>query len=147
MTDLINHPPHYTQHPSGIESIKIAQMGGFNLGNAIKYLYRHEHKGDPISDLKKARFYLQRLTELDAIQIELINSHDTQGAINQIQEVLKHEPANTPLHHALRLLQTIIFSAGSPSIQIHGPKAVQAINQKLTDLEPETHTPKIYEEQ
>lgn len=147
MTDNINRPAHYTHHPSGVESIQIAQMGGFNLGNAIKYLYRHEHKGDPITDLKKARFYLQRLTNLDAAQIELINAHNPQKAIDLIQEVLNHEPARTPLRHTLRLLQDIIFSADSPNIKTHGPNAIRAINQKLTELETTTRTPLIYEEQ
>jgi hypothetical protein len=57
--DLVNHPPHYTNHPSGIEAIQVTRHMNFNLGNAIKYIWRAGQKGDPIQDLQKAIFYLQ----------------------------------------------------------------------------------------
>lgn len=60
MTDLINHPPHYKSHPSGIEVIQITEHMGFCLGNAIKYILRCDHKGTPIDDLRKARWYIDR---------------------------------------------------------------------------------------
>lgn len=59
-TDMVNHPPHYTSHPSGVECIDIVEHMNFNLGNAIKYIWRAGQKGDRIEDLKKARFYLDR---------------------------------------------------------------------------------------
>src|SRR5262245_42630561 len=36
--DPVNHPSHYTSHPSGIECIDITRHHNFNIGNAIKYL-------------------------------------------------------------------------------------------------------------
>ncbi len=57
--DLVNHPPHYTAHPSGIECIQITEHMGFNLGNAFKYIWRADLKGG-IEDLKKAKWYLDR---------------------------------------------------------------------------------------
>ena len=60
MPDLINHPPHYTGHPSGVECIDIVEHYNFNVGNAIKYLGRHEEKGAPIDDLRKAQWYVAR---------------------------------------------------------------------------------------
>lgn len=39
MTDNVNHPKHYNTHPSGIECIDITRHMGFNLGNAMKYIY------------------------------------------------------------------------------------------------------------
>jgi len=60
MADNVNHPPHYTAHPSGVECIEIAEHYGFCIGNAIKYLWRAGLKGDDIEDLKKARWYLDR---------------------------------------------------------------------------------------
>lgn len=57
--DLVNHPPHYTNHPSGIEAIQVTRHMNFNLGNAIKYIWRAGQKGDTIQDLQKAIFYLQ----------------------------------------------------------------------------------------
>lgn len=58
--DLINHPPHYTSHPSGVECIEIVQHMNFCLGNAIKYIWRAGLKGDEVEDLKKARWYIER---------------------------------------------------------------------------------------
>lgn len=58
--DIIDHPPHYTAHPSGIECIQITEHMGFNLGNAIKYLWRADLKGAAIDDLKKAQWYIAR---------------------------------------------------------------------------------------
>jgi hypothetical protein len=63
MADLINHPPHYGAHPSGIECITITEHYNFNVGNAIKYLWRHNDKGDPIEDLSKAAWYINREIE------------------------------------------------------------------------------------
>lgn len=60
MSDLVNHPPHYTGHPSGVECIQITEHMGFNLGNAIKYIWRADLKNDAVEDLKKARWYLDR---------------------------------------------------------------------------------------
>lgn len=59
--DSVNNPAHYTQHPSGVECIEIAEHFGFNVGNAIKYLWRAELKhGSPLEDLRKASWYVQR---------------------------------------------------------------------------------------
>ena len=58
--DLINHPPHY--NATAIEPINVIEAWqlGFCLGNAVKYIARHLHKGTPLEDLKKARWYLDR---------------------------------------------------------------------------------------
>lgn len=65
--DAVNHPPHYTNHPSGVECIDATEHLNFCIGNAIKYLWRAGLKGDQIEDLKKARWYvdreIQRLTK------------------------------------------------------------------------------------
>ena len=60
MADLVNHPPHYNAHPSGVECITVTEHMTFNLGNAIKYIWRADHKGDAIRDLRKAAWYLDR---------------------------------------------------------------------------------------
>ncbi|AOK30865.1 hypothetical protein AQ611_04960 [Burkholderia singularis] len=57
--DVVNHPKHYTSHPSGIECIQITQHMGFNLGNALKYIWRCDLKNDAIEDLKKAKWYIE----------------------------------------------------------------------------------------
>ena len=60
MTDPVNHPAHYTGHPSGIEAIQVTEHFNFCLGNAIKYIWRAGLKGDALQDLRKARWYLDR---------------------------------------------------------------------------------------
>jgi hypothetical protein len=58
--DLVNHPPHYKA--GGIETIDFIEAKdlNFRLGNVIKYVARAEKKGNPLEDLKKAQFYLNR---------------------------------------------------------------------------------------
>ena len=57
--DPVNHPKHYTAHPSGVECIQITEHMGFCLGNAMKYLWRADLKNG-VEDLKKARWYIER---------------------------------------------------------------------------------------
>lgn len=61
MNDPVNSPDHYTSDPSGIECIEITRHRNFNVGNAIKYLWRAGLKDDAkhIEDLKKAVWYIQ----------------------------------------------------------------------------------------
>lgn len=58
--DPVNHPKHYTAHPSGVECIQITEHMGFSLGNAVKYIWRADLKNDAVEDLKKARWYIDR---------------------------------------------------------------------------------------
>jgi hypothetical protein len=58
-SDPVKHPPHYVAHPSGVECIEITRHMGFNLGNAVKYIWRASLKGKQIQDLKKAAWYIQ----------------------------------------------------------------------------------------
>jgi hypothetical protein len=62
--DLIDHPPHYTH--GDIEPIDFIEAirAPFHLGNVIKYIARHEHKGTALADLRKARWYLDRYITL-----------------------------------------------------------------------------------
>ena len=64
MHDPVNSPKHYTSHPSGIDCIQITEHMGFNLGNAIKYIWRADLKHDnAVEDLRKARWYIEREIE------------------------------------------------------------------------------------
>tara|TARA_Y100000592_G_scaffold14198_1_gene20196 strand:+ start:19652 stop:19996 length:345 start_codon:yes stop_codon:yes gene_type:complete len=61
--EAVNHPPHYNQ--GNIEVIDAIEDWGldFNAGNVVKYVSRHQHKAEPLEDLKKARWYLDRIIE------------------------------------------------------------------------------------
>lgn len=61
--DPVNNPKHYTDHKSGVECIQIAEHMNFCLGNALKYIWRADLKGNAIEDLEKARWYLNREIE------------------------------------------------------------------------------------
>lgn len=59
--DIVNKPPHYTT--GGVETLDFIEAKDLNyrLGNVVKYVARAGKKHtDPIEDLKKARFYLDR---------------------------------------------------------------------------------------
>ena len=58
--DKINHPEHYNQ--GDIECIDVIELLdlNFNLGNALKYIWRCDIKGSKKDDLKKAIWYLER---------------------------------------------------------------------------------------
>lgn len=58
--DPVNQPPHYKAHASGIECIVVTEHMNFCLGNAMKYIWRADLKGDAVEDLKKAVWYLNR---------------------------------------------------------------------------------------
>ena len=60
MADPVNHPAHYTSHPSGVEGIQVTEHMGFNLGNAVKYIWRADLKGSSEQDLQKAIWYIER---------------------------------------------------------------------------------------
>ena len=61
--DAVDHPKHYTSHPSGVECITVTEHMGFNLGNAIKCIWRADEKGNALEDLRKAAWYVQREIE------------------------------------------------------------------------------------
>lgn len=58
--DQVNHPKHYTSDPSGVECLQIVRHRNYNIGNAIKYLWRAGLKNEDkhVEDLKKAIFYI-----------------------------------------------------------------------------------------
>jgi len=60
MNDPVNHPKHYTAHPSGVECIVVTEHMNFCLGNAMKYIWRAGEKGNTVEDLNKAVWYLER---------------------------------------------------------------------------------------
>lgn len=59
--EMVDHPSHYNQ--GKIEVIDAIEDWNLNFceGNVIKYVARHRHKTEPIEDLKKAKWYLDRL--------------------------------------------------------------------------------------
>ena len=61
--DMVNYPPHYNWHPKGIECIDVIEEFSYNIGTAIKYLWRAGKKLNTVEDLEKAIFYIRREIE------------------------------------------------------------------------------------
>jgi len=57
-SDAVDHPRHYNFGTFEVIDVISDWQLGFNLGNVLKYVARADHKGKPIEDLEKARFYL-----------------------------------------------------------------------------------------
>ena len=64
-TEQIDHPAHYggADNPDEASNVIEAWKLGFHLGNTVKYIARAGRKGNLLEDLKKARWYLDRLIE------------------------------------------------------------------------------------
>lgn len=64
--EMVNHPRHYNGHPSGVECIEIMEHMTCNLGNAFKYGWRYQDKGDPVENLEKMLWYVDRSSTHDS---------------------------------------------------------------------------------
>ena len=62
MSEEVDHPSHYGGAENTYEAINVIEAWGlsFCLGNAVKYIARAGKKGDTATDLRKARWYLDR---------------------------------------------------------------------------------------
>jgi hypothetical protein len=75
--DNVNHPSHYTQHPSGIECIEIIRYYCFTIGSAIKYLWRAGLKKDAnLTDKEKEIEDLQKAIWCIKDRIKELKKHD-----------------------------------------------------------------------
>jgi hypothetical protein len=71
VNDPVDHPSHYTSHPSGVECIDVTEHMTFNLGNAVKYIWRAGLKDSKnhAQDLEKAVWYVRReVARLEALE-------------------------------------------------------------------------------
>ena len=82
--DPVNHPKHYTTHPSGVECIQITEHMNFCVGNALKYLWRAGEKNGYIEDLQKAKWYIDR--EIERYEKTLPTLEDVQAIFAAAKE-------------------------------------------------------------
>jgi len=65
--DPVNRPTHYNNgRMECIDAIQAATEEGYEFhlqGTIIKYIWRYRNKDNPVQDLMKARWYLDRLIE------------------------------------------------------------------------------------
>lgn len=82
VSNNVEHPAHYNQHPSGIEAIEVVRHYSFNIGSAIKYLWRAGLKADvtiedgnaEIQDMEKAVWYIQDEIKKRRAEIEKLGA-------------------------------------------------------------------------
>lgn len=85
--DPVNHPSHYTSHPSGVETLEVTRQLSFDCGNAVKYVWRRGDKGTLLQDLHKAAFYLN-----DAIRNSQLSMGVPASAARILEQVAAVEP-------------------------------------------------------
>ena len=111
MNDFVNHPPHYTSHPSGVECITVTEHMNFCLGNSVKYIWRAGEKGDAITDLRKARWYLDReIARLERAQ-----------SVGNYQVPLNSSPGENSLADADRALAAELLASLAEWERTSGP--------------------------
>lgn len=88
MNDNVNHPKHYTSHPSGVECIEITEHMGFCIGNAIKYCFRSGNKvqSEELQDLQKGIWYAEREMENFSKRYKIRNKHTWKVSIDRVGE-------------------------------------------------------------
>ena len=106
MTDLVN-PDHY-KNKGGRQIIELARLLPFSLGNAVKYIYRgwEGKKGDPMTDLQKASWYLN-----DAVSFQVTCIVPTRAII--ICEELSEEAETIEEHITMMIIQSTVHAACS----------------------------------
>lgn len=95
--DDINHPKHYAGYPASIECIDITRHLNFQLGNAVKYIWRAGKKGGlekEIEDLKKAEWYL-------GDQCDAPGPDGNEGIARIIFSLIPRRAFDSPLRHSL----------------------------------------------
>jgi hypothetical protein len=60
MTEQISHPTHYNKGKTEVWDFILDQNLDFLLGNVVKYVCRAGSKGDPLTDIKKAKAYVDK---------------------------------------------------------------------------------------
>lgn len=75
--DPVNRPAHYTTGKIEVLDFIQDQKFGYLDGQVIKYVSRYRHKGRPVEDLEKAKFYLERLIE----EVKLLDAMNRDGAL------------------------------------------------------------------
>ena len=124
-TNAVDHPRHYTSHPSGVETVEITEWLPFNLGNCVKYIMRREHKGNERQDLEKALWYARREKER---QRDAFRCPIPAGLVERVTRVAAAEP-DWEIARAIGLLS---LSPWGDSFERDLSLAIRIIEEKLS---------------
>jgi hypothetical protein len=141
--DPVNHPTHYTNHPSGIECITIAERLGFLLGNAFKYIFRSGSKYDELEDLKKANYYVNTVIGSDTKRDFLppLSLSDRFFTIKFLLQIIEAEPLQFKLKIYccyVRILHLRVEP--SASIYLSCIDIIECLKLRIAELEHERKT-------
>lgn len=92
--DMVDHPPHYNAY--SIEVIEVARHCSFDIGNAVKYLMRHLHKGQSEQDLRKAKWYIDDHMSTWHGQKELLSDPDAKRKLLQLVKEYRQQDGSLP---------------------------------------------------
>lgn len=76
--DIVNKAKHYNASASGVECITVVEHMSFNVGNAMKYLWRADEKGNALEDLRKAAWYVNREIERRVLAAQQKETRDAE---------------------------------------------------------------------
>jgi hypothetical protein len=97
LSDLVNHPPHYTFGRYEVIDVIEDWDLGYNLGNAVKYMARSKHKDNELLDLEKAQWYLSRHIEnVRSLNEGRADPTDTSSGDLQAKERPAHGSVTSP---------------------------------------------------
>ncbi len=130
--DSVNHPKHYTSHPSGVECADITDYLNFNLGNAWKYVWRAGLKFDALEDLRKVNWYILR--EIRRRKALAMNghageSHVPDALVARFRQVLRHEAGAKAA-----ALQELFKALENPNTARHLEAAGDYVDQMIREI-------------
>lgn len=131
--DMVNHPPHYNNHPSGVECIEVARHMGYDLGNAFKYLFRHGSKGG-LEDLQKAIWYINDELTQGLLPGGWVSSKECLQLMGVVDRISSFEPM--PIRIAMRNVAAYAFSVNAVPVALE-----QAIDQIKTWIDYKERNP------
>jgi hypothetical protein len=137
MNDNVNHPPHYTNSPSGIECVEIAERLSFNLGNALKYIWRAGKKNPETlrEDLQKALWYVnrERATLANTAEHVIVQPGNANLVRFLAMKVVATEPGQDTL--LAQVFNVIMAATGGYGDTVASPEnALNRIADLLSDL-------------
>ena len=149
--DNVNHPSHYNDHPSNVETIEIARELPFDLGNAWKYLMRFRYKGKLVEDMEKAVWYLNDyFNNMYNKAGEHVKAIKQQMYLNneQFEDDLKHNKVTEMMLRVINAEKDEYVRAALEmiaTIAVYGTAQFINVNKVLTELE--EHIPGVAKEE
>ena len=129
--DMVNHPPHYQNHPSGIECIEITELLPANLANAFKYVFRAGNKTNTKEDLEKAIWYLDRFDTMSPYIKDMqksISPTIEQILLRDMRRIVLHEDDQLKISAMECIVGIVTGSMAGPS------QAISVINRMIKEI-------------